>query len=215
MRKNIILYAPPAAGKGTICEDLQNVYGYEVISIGQVLRNARNPETEVGQKIIACQDQGILVPDDIVGKALQAELIKYQDKPFVLDGYPRNIDQAHVLDSILTNYIVINLNVERELAEKRTLGRATCTGCGKIYNIYFEEKKPKQEGICDICNSPLDVRKDDNANAFKVRFDIYESNAPEILDYFENKGVLYKVDAGHSSEMTRQQVDKILEEGNE
>ncbi len=215
MRKNIILYAPPAAGKGTICEDLQKVYGYEVISIGQVLRNARDPKTEVGQKIITCQDQGILVPDDIVGIALQAELKKFQDKPFVLDGYPRNIDQAHVLDNILTNYIVINLNVDRELAGKRTLGRATCTGCGKIYNIYFEEKKPKQEGICDVCNSTLDVRQDDNANAFKVRFDIYENNAPEILDYFEKKGVLYKVDAGHSSEVTRQQVDKILEEGNE
>lgn len=81
------------------------------------------------------------------------------------------------------------------------------------YIIFILKKRnQKQEGICDICNSKLEVRGDDNANAFKVRFDIYENNAPEILAYFESKGVLYKVDASQSAEITRQQVDKILKE---
>lgn len=212
--KNLVLYAPPAAGKGTECEFLIKNHGYSVLSIGQVLRNARTPETEVGRAIIDCQDKGILVPDDIVAAAIKEELKKYEGKPIVIEGYPRNIDQAKLLDTIFDNYIVFNLDIDRELAMKRTLGRVTCSGCGRIYNVYFDNMKPSVEGICDDCGASLDSRTDDNENSFKVRFDVYEENAPAILEYYRNKGNLYIIDSNKNKDYTNEQVEKILEELN-
>ena len=208
--KNIVLYAPPAAGKGTQCELLVKNYGYEVISIGQVLRNQRNPETEIGRIIIETQDKGILTPDDIVAKALKMELEKFNNKPIVVEGYPRNIEQAKLLDTILDNYIVINLDLAREEACKRVLGRINCKECNKIYNIYYEEMCPKVEGICDECGARLDSRSDDNEKSFHVRFDVYEENAPAILDFYDNKGILYKVDSSVSKDFTTNQINDIL-----
>ena len=208
--KNIVLYAPPAAGKGTQCEFLEKEYGYKVISIGQVLRNQRSTETEVGRIIIETQDKGVLAPDDIVAKALKLELDKYQDCNIVIEGYPRNIDQAHLLDTIFDNYIVINLAVDRETAMKRTLGRVNCPKCGRIFNIYFEESKPSKEGICDSCGANLNVRSDDNEESFKVRFDIYEENAPKIIEFYQEKGILYQVDSSKDKESASASINDIL-----
>ena len=211
--KNIVLYAPPAAGKGTECEYLKNEYGYEILSIGQVLRNNRSMDTEIGRKIIETQDKGILTPDDIVAEALKNELKKLEGKPIIVDGYPRNINQAKLLDTVLDNYIVINLYIEREIAMKRTLGRLTCTKCGKIYNLYFENMKPTTEGICDVCGAKIEGRSDDNEKSFNVRFDVYEENAPQIIKYYEEKNVLYRINGGFGKENTHSEVQKILNEG--
>ena len=192
---NIVLYSPPAAGKGTLCEFLKSTYGYEVLSIGQVLRNNRSMDTEVGRKIIETQDKGILTPDSIVAEALKNELKKYEGKNIVIEGYPRNIDQAKMLDTIFDNYIVINLAVSRKVAMERTLGRVSCNKCGKIYNIYIDSMKPKTENICDVCGEKLEIRSDDNENSFNVRYDIYEENSPSILEFYESKGILNIVNA--------------------
>lgn len=208
--KNLVLYAPPAAGKGTQCELLENNFGYKTLSIGQVLRNARSEETEIGRVIIETQDKGILTPDHIVAEALKEELKKYQDTPIIIDGYPRNIEQAKLLDTLLDNYIVINLSIDREIAKKRTLGRINCKECNKIYNIYFEEARPSKEGICDICGSELNSRSDDNENSFNTRFDIYEQNAPEILKYYKEKGILYIVQCENKKEDTYAKIEQII-----
>lgn len=210
--KNIVLYAPPAAGKGTQCELLEKNFGYKVLSIGQVLRNNRSTETEIGRKIIETQDKGILTPDDIVAEALKNELKKFGDKKIIIEGYPRNIEQAKLLDTIFNNYIVINLYVDRGTAMKRTLGRRNCDKCHKIYNVYFEESKPFEEGICDICKEPLTNRTDDNEKSFNVRFDVYEENAPQILKFYGNKNILYRVNGGYSVEFTNNEVEKIIKE---
>ena len=97
---------------------------------------------------------------------------------------------------------------------KRTLGRVTCGNCKKIYNIYSDEMKPKQEGICDVCGEKLEIRSDDKEAAFNVRFDVYEQNAPQILDFYKQKGILYTVNSGINKEYTHEQVKKILNEGN-
>ena len=208
--KNIVLYSPPAAGKGTQCEVLVKNYGYDVISIGQVLRNQRNPETEIGKVIIETQDKGILTPDDIVAKALCAELEKYKNNPIIVEGYPRNFEQAKLLDNILNNYIVINMDISREDACKRVLGRINCKQCNRIYNINYLDTAPKVGGICDDCGAELDSRSDDNEHSFNVRFDVYEKNAPLILDYYKSKGILYKVDSSVSKDFTTNQITDIL-----
>ncbi len=211
--KNIVLYAPPAAGKGTECEYLRKEYGYEILSIGQVLRNNRSMDTEIGRKIIETQDKGILTPDDIVAEALKNELKKLDGKSIIVDGYPRNINQAKLLDTVLDNYIVINLYVDRQIAMKRTLGRLSCPKCGKIYNLYFEDMKPSREGICDVCGERLEGRSDDNENSFNVRFDVYEENEPQIINYYEDKGILYRINGGLGKENTHKEVQSILNEG--
>lgn len=208
--RNLVLYAPPAAGKGTQCEMLEKKYGYSVISIGQVLRNNRSMDTEVGRIIIETQDKGILTPDDIVAKAIDLELKKYAGKPIIIEGYPRNINQAKLLDTILDNYIVINLDIPRDIAMKRTLGRVTCSNCKKLYNIYDSALAPKVEGICDECGAKLDIRSDDNESSFKVRFDVYEENAPAILDFYKKKDMLYIVDSSVSKENTSAQIEEVL-----
>ena len=209
---NLVLYAPPAAGKGTLCEFLKKNYNCEIISIGQVLRNARSMDTEVGRIIIETQDKGVLTPDNIVAEALKNELQKIKNKMIVVEGYPRNLDQAKLLDTILDNYIVINLDIKREDAMKRTLGRLTCGGCGKIYSVYNEVMKPKKDGICDICGQELKGRSDDNEKSFHVRFDVYEENAPQILSFYKDKSILYIVDASGSPDNTCKQVLQILGE---
>ena len=210
--KNLVLYSPPAAGKGTLCEFLKSNYGYKVLSIGQVLRNNRSMDTEVGRKIIETQDKGILTPDYIVAEALENELKKFEGKNIVIEGYPRNIDQARMLDTIFDNYIVINLAVSRKVAMERTLGRVSCKKCGKIYNIFNDSMKPKIENICDVCGETLEIRSDDNENSFNVRYDIYEQNSPSILDFYESKGILNIVNAENSKEIIANNVKSVLGE---
>lgn len=208
--KNIVFYAPPAAGKGTQCNMLADNFGYKTLSIGQVLRNARNPETEVGRIIIETQDKGILTPDNIVAEALSEEIKKYAGSPIILDGYPRNINQAKVLDNYLDNYIVININIERQIAFERITGRRSCEKCNKIYNIYTPGMIPKEEGKCDICGEPFIIRDDDNEQAFNVRFDIYEQNAPEIKAFYQEKGLLREVEAKNDKNEVFAQIKDIL-----
>ncbi|MBE6156669.1 MAG: adenylate kinase [Firmicutes bacterium] len=208
--KNLVLYAPPAAGKGTQCELLAQNFGYKILSIGQILRNARSRESEVGRIIIETQDKGILTPDNIVATVLNDELKKYQGNHIIIDGYPRNIEQAKLLDSIFDNYLVINLSIDREFAKKRTLGRINCKGCNKVYNIFFEDMSPKIEGKCDICGAELKSRTDDNENSFNVRYDVYEQNAPEILEYYERKGILNIVDCSVTKEEIYSKIVEII-----
>lgn len=208
--KNVVLYSPPAAGKGTLCEFLKSYYGYEVLSIGQVLRNNRSMDTEIGRKIIETQDKGILTPDSIVAEALKNELNKLAGKNIVIEGYPRNIEQAKTLDTIFDDYLVINLSVSRDIARKRTLGRINCNKCGKIYNIYFPSMIPKVEGICDECGEKLEIRSDDNENSFNVRYDVYEQNSPFVLDYYKTKGLLNIVSAENTPENIANDVKKVL-----
>ena len=208
--KNIILYAPPAAGKGTQCDFLEKTYGYKIISIGQVLRNNRSMDTEVGRAIIETQDKGVLTPDNIVFAALDNELKKYSDENIVIEGFPRNIHQAEMLDNFIENYIVINLSLDRDIAMKRSLGRLNCDNCGKIYNIYFDNMKPKNSEVCDECGSKLNIRSDDNEASFNQRFDVYEENKDSILKYYKEKGILFIVDSNKDKNEISNDIAEII-----
>lgn len=208
--KNIILYAPPAAGKGTQCEFLEKTYGYKVISIGQVLRNNRSMDTEIGRAIIETQDKGILTPDNIVFGALKNELEKLGKSNIVIEGFPRNIDQAKLLDELVDNYIVINLALDRDVAMKRSLGRLNCNKCGHIHNIYFDNMKPTKDGICNNCGATLEVRSDDNADSFNKRFDVYEENKDAILEYYKEKDVLFIVDSNKDKDEISSDIAKLI-----
>lgn len=209
--KNIILYGAPAAGKGTQCELLVQRYGYKHISMGQLFRDL-DDSTEFNRMIHEKISQGMLIDDETTSQLLKQTLEKLKGEYIVLDGFPRNLNQAKILDEFFENYIVINLEVEERVALERALGRMTCPNCGKIYNIYSREMAPKNEKLCDLCNIELSGRSDDNEESFKTRFNIYQNNVKNILDYYDQKEVLYIVESCESKEDTFNIIDKILKE---
>ena len=192
--KNIIFIAPPAAGKGTQSNMLKEKFGYNHISTGDMLREAINSGSEIGAEVKNIIDKGELVSDDLIIKLVKDKLASLEGKPFILDGFPRTLNQAKSLDEILTDdYIVIYLDLDESEAINRITGRLTCN-CGKSYNVNIEELKPKVDGICDNCGSILIKRDDDNVESFKVRFKTFLDNTDSILKYYEDKEKLIKID---------------------
>lgn len=192
--KNIIFIAPPAAGKGTQSNMLKEKFGYNHISTGDMLREAINSGSEIGKEVKNIIDKGELVSDDLIIKLVKNKLTSTDGKPFILDGFPRTLNQAKSLDEILTDdYIVIYLDLDESEAINRITGRLTCN-CGKSYNVNIEELKPKVDGICDNCGSILIKRDDDNVESFKVRFKTFLDNTDSILKYYEDKEKLIKID---------------------
>ncbi len=191
--KNIIFIAPPAAGKGTQSNMLKEKFDYAHISTGDMLREAINSGSKLGMDVKNIIDKGELVSDDIIIKLVEEKLASLNGKPFILDGFPRTLNQAKSLDNIIDdNYVAIYLDLSEEEAVKRITGRLTCS-CGKSYNVNIDSLKPKAEGICDDCGNALIKRDDDNVDAFKVRFKTFLDNTNGLLDYYEEKNKLVKI----------------------
>ena len=207
--KNIILYGAPAAGKGTQCELLVREYGYKHISMGQLFRDL-DDSTELNREIHEKISKGILIDDETTAKLLQAKLKELGNVAVVLDGFPRTLNQAKILDKFFSNYVVINIEVEEQVALERTLGRVSCPKCGKIYNKY-SEMKPKNANLCDNCNVELQGRSDDNEESFKVRFNTYLNNVQGLLDYYRNQNCLYIIKSNDKKEDTFADVKNILD----
>ncbi|NMA50726.1 MAG: nucleoside monophosphate kinase [Mollicutes bacterium] len=211
--KNVVFIAPPAAGKGTHSNKLKEKYGYEHISTGDLLRNEINNKTEIGKKVKAVIDAGNLVEDDIIIKILESNLKSIAGKLFVLDGFPRNLNQAKKLTEIFKklniDYEVIFLLIDEQEAMKRTLGRIVCS-CGKSYNIFNEDFKPKVEGICDVCNSKLVKRDDDNEESFKVRFQTFLKNNEPILEYYKKLDKLNVITVNKHSKFVFEDIEEVI-----
>lgn len=212
--KNIILIAPPAAGKGTQSDLLVEKYNYAHISTGNLLRSAVLGNNNLNNEISAIIKSGNLVPDDIVTKLLQ-EKLKSTSGPYIFDGYPRNIKQAENLERILSTLNidlgkVIYLDLKKEDAIKRATGRAMCSKCNKIYNNNFEKFSPAIKGKCDICNGNLITRADDTINAYNIRYDIYSENVLPLLDYYNQREKLYTIDVSLYPEETFNKIEEVI-----
>lgn len=215
--KNIIFIAPPAAGKGTQSLLLKEKYNLAHISTGDLLRNAQNEESERGNYIKECLKSGRLVSDEITLELL-TERLKQKDckNGYILDGFPRNLDQAIAYEKLLENLhidlgVVIFLDVPKELAEKRIIGRESCPNCGAVFNDQIEVSMPKIEGICDVCGSKLKKRKDDNPETFSVRYDTYMEHTQPLIDHYKKMGALYTVPSTEKYE-TFKEIEKIIQE---
>ncbi len=192
--KNIIFIAPPAAGKGTQSNILKEKYDYAHISTGDMLREAINSGSKLGIDVKNIIDKGELVSDEIIIKLVAEKLASLKGKPFILDGFPRTLNQAIALEKIIDdNYVTIYLDLSEEEAISRITGRLTCS-CGKSYNINIDSLKPKIVGKCDACGSNLIKRDDDNVDAFKIRFKTFLDNTEALLDYYNSKNKLVKID---------------------
>lgn len=218
--KNIILIAAPAAGKGTEATKIKKEFNMPHISTGDLLRDEISKGTPKGEEINKLISNGKFVSDETVLELLKERILQDDCKNgYILDGFPRNLSQAKAYDEILKEInkdigIVIVLDIDKEVAKSRISGRYTCPKCGKIYNTNTE-MKPKNEGICDICNQKLTRRSDDNPDTYEERYNTYLEKTEPLISYYDNKGIVYHVNSSFSQFQTHEQVVKILGENND
>ncbi len=217
--KNIIFIAPPAAGKGTQSAIIENKYNLPHISTGDIFREESKKDTELGRYIAEVLSNGGLVKDeityDLLTKRLSCEDCK---NGYVLDGFPRNIEQAYKYDEILKKLhqelgYVIMLDIPLDTLEKRITGRRICKDCGTVYNINSNLEKPTVESICDKCNGRLYQRNDDNITSFKQRYNLYIEKTKPLLDYYKEKGILYVINGDDTVTNIAKKIDEVLKEG--
>ena len=198
--KNIIFLSPPAAGKGTQSNIISEKYNIPAISFGDLLREEASSGSELGNYIHELQTKGVLVDDDIALKVLENRLNKSDClNGYILDGYPRNINQAHAYDELLKKLnrdlgIVIFLNPPFDEIKNRVVGRVSCPKCKATFNEEIDFLKPKVQGICDKCGSNLVKRSDDNLEAYKTRYDVYLEKTSPLIDFYRERNVLYEID---------------------
>lgn len=216
MRKIIILLGPPGAGKGTVGERLSEILNLPLISTGDLLRENVKEKTILGIRAKEYMDKGELVPDEIVMSVLM-ERIKRDDCKggFLLDGFPRNINQAEILEKFINGdeIKVIYLEADDDFLVKRLSNRRICENCGAIYHLI--NIPPKVDGICDKCGGKLIQRDDDKEEVVRNRLKVYHNLTSPLLDYYRKKGNLYKVRGDGKLEETISEILKILKtEGN-
>lgn len=213
---NIILLGPPGAGKGTQARDIAEKYGIPHISTGDIFRKNIKEKTALGIKAKEYIDKGELVPDEITIAIVKDRLSQDDCKPgFLLDGFPRTVNQADSLSSVLKEMgtgieYVINIVVPKKSLIKRLTGRRVCMSCGASYHIEFNP--PPKEGICDFCGAPLIQRNDDSLETVTNRLDVYDKQTAPLIDYYKESGLLYSVNGDQNIEMVFKDICNILGE---
>lgn len=205
----LILLGPPGAGKGTQASGIVDKYNVPHISTGDIFRKNIKENTELGRKAKEYMDKGLLVPDELVVAIVEDRLKEADAKEgFLLDGFPRTENQAIALDGALSNMgtsldKVINIEVDKGILVARAVGRRICKNCGATYHIEFN--KPKQEGICDLCQAELYQRSDDNEETVSKRIQVYLNETKPLINYYTKKDILVTIDG-------QQDINKVLED---
>jgi adenylate kinase len=185
---NAIIFGAPGSGKGTYASRLQSKLGVEVVAMGDIFREIMKENTPLGRKVKGFVEKGLLVPDNVVVEVLKQHLAKIpHDKGFILDGYPRNLDQAKFLENLAKIDVIIQLTVPEWIIIERLSARRICKNCGAVYNLRY--LKPKVDMICDKCGGPLYQRPDDTPEVIKKRIQVYEQQTQPILEYYREKGI--------------------------
>ena len=208
---NVILLGAPGAGKGTQAELLKNALSIPAISTGNMLREAMNLGTPLGERIRQIMDSGMLVDDETV-LALVSARIAEDDciNGYILDGVPRTLSQAEALDAadIPVDY-VISIEIDDSVIEGRMTGRRVCPGCGASYHVV--NNRPKTENICDHCGGELVVRKDDAPETVRDRLTVYHSRTEVLKAYYAKQGKLRLVNGNQSVQDTHLDILKAIE----
>ncbi|MCR4528593.1 adenylate kinase [Staphylococcus epidermidis] len=212
---NIILMGLPGAGKGTQASEIVKKFPIPHISTGDMFRKAIKDETDLGKEAKSYMDRGELVPDEVT-VGIVKERISEDDakKGFLLDGFPRTIDQAESLSQIMSELdreidAVINIEVPEEELMNRLTGRRICEKCGTTYHLVFNP--PKVDGICDIDGGKLYQREDDNPETVSNRLSVNVKQSKPILEYYNNKGVLKNIDGSKDIDGVTNDVIDILD----
>ena len=218
--KNIMFIAPPAAGKGTQAELVEAKYHIPHISTGDILRQISKEESEVGIYIAETLASGKLVKDEITYQLIENRLKEPDCKNgYIIDGFPRNLDQAVEYDKILSKIgyevgNVISIVIDEKTLEKRITGRRVCEDCHAVYNINETSSAPELESVCDNCGGKLYQRNDDNIEAFQTRYKMYQEKTEPIIEHYRKQGVLFEVNGNDTVENVFQEIDKIISSSN-
>lgn len=190
----VILFGSPGSGKGTQATLLADFLGVRKISLGDILRGEVKKNSSLGQEVKSYMERGALVPDELVSRVIEENV---DSSGFLLDGYPRNLDQAKRLEEILTRKNsdidrVVYLDIDEQTIVDRLSKRRVCKSCGANYHLV--SLPSKKEGICDRCGSQLTQRKDDDPQVIKKRWSVFTDEANKILEFYQNKNKLVKID---------------------
>jgi adenylate kinase len=208
----LVLLGPPGAGKGTQSKKLSVAVGLPHIATGDLLRENVKAQTPLGLQAKDYMDRGLLVPDELVASMLKERFSEPDvKKGFILDGYPRNFNQAKTLDEILKPRgldidMVMYLETSDAVIIQRLGGRLVCSSCG--LNFHIRNMPPKIAGICDSCGGKLYQRSDDNEETIKKRIEVYKKEVSSLIDYYEKKGLLHRISADEDAGIV---LDKMLD----
>jgi len=212
--KAIILLGAPGAGKGTIAEGIKSATDYIHVSTGDMLRAAVKAGRPVGLEAKSFMEKGELVPDHVIMKIVTERLEEGKaDARYMFDGFPRTTEQALMLDEVLNSHggrveHVFLLDVPRDVLVDRLSGRRVCKSCGAVYHI--RNIPPKVAGVCDLCKGPLYQRSDDTEETVLNRLEVFKKQTQSLIDYYEKKKVLVRVDGSKKKEDTHAEIVSVL-----
>ncbi|MBO0721939.1 MAG: adenylate kinase [Blastocatellia bacterium] len=213
MSKIIVMIGAPGAGKGTQARLLSEKFGYPQISTGDILREMARAETELGKEIKNTLASGNLVSDQILAEVISSRT-SYEDcsNGFILDGYPRTLEQARNLEDLAASQgkqiLLVHVMVREDVLFQRMTGRRVCTKCGEIYNIY--SRPPKRDGYCDIDGAPLRQRSDDLPETVSRRFEAYRIATAPLIEYYRQGGRLIEIDGDRPVEAVFEELSAII-----
>lgn len=212
---HLILLGAPGSGKGTYAVGLKEHYGIPHISTGQIFRNEIASHTELGILAQSLIDKGEFVPDDVTIEIVKKRLKQDDCKNgFILDGFPRTLNQAEALTAFLPTIgkkidAVVDLEISEDVVVERIVNRLSCPNCKKGYNKLYVP--PKKEGICDDCNTPLIQREDDNEETIRSRLTIYHDRTQPLIDYYDNLGLIISINSNQTIEKVTKDIIVSLE----
>ena len=219
MKTELIFLGPPACGKGTQTAKLAEYFNFPHIDTGSLLRAEIKAQSPAGIKAKSFIDKGKLVPVDLVSKIIKNRLAQDDCKNgYILDGYPRSLEQAEKLTEINkeidknnndVKFIATYFDINTDILVERIVNRRSCSKCGEIYNLAF--KAPKNDGICDRCGGQLMQRKDDTKEIAQSRFETYNNETAPLIDYYSKSGVLKTIDANGTIDEVWQRLLDVLE----
>lgn len=191
---NFIFLGPPGAGKGTLAAAVSALYGIPHISTGEIFRAAIKAQTPLGKKVKAIIDSGALVGDDITVELIRDRLAQSDAKNgFILDGFPRTINQAEQLEKIAKIDCAVNFDINDEAVVERLSGRRVCRKCSHNFHVVF--MPPEKENTCAHCGGELYIRDDDKPEAIKRRLEVYRAQTAPLIDFYRSKNLLKNIDA--------------------
>lgn len=204
--KNLVFLGAPGAGKGTQAKRISEKYDIPHISTGDILRANIKEGTELGKLAKSYIDKGALVPDEVIIKVMQARLAEDDcKKGYLLDGFPRTIEQAKALDKITTVTLAVNIVVDDDAVVRRIAGRRMCV-CGESYHI-----STHPSDVCDKCGAKLYQRDDDKEETVKSRLDVYAKQTAPLIEYYSEKGVLVDVDGMQDVAEVTKEIIKVID----
>ena len=209
----MVLFGAPGSGKGTQAKELSEHYNINKISLGDILREEVKKNSPLGNTVKGYMERGVLVPDDVVAKVIEENI---GGESFILDGYPRNLNQAMYLDNILSKKntaldVALYLDVDSQTIIKRLQMRRVCPKCGANYHLI--NMPPKKEGVCDLCGAELVQRRDDNPQVIKERINVFLKESKPLLDFYRDKNILINIDARNDKDKVLNEIGRIIEDG--